>query len=154
TQGDIAPLLVDEWSKVGVQLTLNPETAAADAANKLNRNFQMQFHVFAVNNPITSLSNLIPQAGNLYLATEPLAQAFQKILVTQDQTTLVAEEKQTAEDMLADGGYIPFANSNWLNCYWPWIKNYYGETDLGYARLSPIISRMWIDQNMKKTMGY
>jgi len=151
---DIAQLLADEWSKVNVQLTINTITPAANAAAKLNRGFDLQLHVFNVNNPITSLSNLIPQPGNLYLSTEPLAQNFQKILTDLDAAKLVADEKQVAVDMLADGGYIPFANPVVLNCHWPWMKNYYSETDAGYATISPLISRMWVDQNMKKSMGY
>jgi len=34
--------------------------------------------------------------------------------------------------MIDDGAWLPFANPTSLNCYWPWIKNYYNETDTGY----------------------
>jgi peptide/nickel transport system substrate-binding protein len=40
-----------------------------------------------------------------------------------------------------------------LNCYWPWINNYYSELDTGYYNGCPIISRIWIDQNLKKSLG-
>ncbi len=40
-------------------------------------------------------------------------------------------------------------------CYWwPWVKNYYGETTVGFLDQAPILSRVWIDQNLKKAMGY
>ncbi len=38
--------------------------------------------------------------------------------------------------------------------WWPWVKNYYGEIRVGAHRASPIISRIWIDQELKKKMGY
>jgi len=37
---------------------------------------------------------------------------------------------------------------------WPWVQNYYGETEAGYRNMMPAISRMWIDQDMKTEMGY
>ncbi|MBL4908072.1 MAG: hypothetical protein JKX94_11515 [Sneathiella sp.] len=37
---------------------------------------------------------------------------------------------------------------------WPWVKNYYGETRVGAVRPGPIYARVWIDQALKKKMGY
>jgi len=38
--------------------------------------------------------------------------------------------------------------------WWPWVKNCYGETDLGYKNFVPAIARMWIDEDLKDDMGY
>ncbi|MBI4768156.1 MAG: ABC transporter substrate-binding protein [Deltaproteobacteria bacterium] len=38
--------------------------------------------------------------------------------------------------------------------WWPWVMNYYGELRVGGNRAAPIISRIWIDQELKKKMGY
>ena len=38
--------------------------------------------------------------------------------------------------------------------WWPWVKNYYGEKRVGGQRSGPIHARIWIDQEMKKKMGY
>ncbi|MFW6428491.1 MAG: ABC transporter substrate-binding protein [Desulfosalsimonas sp.] len=38
--------------------------------------------------------------------------------------------------------------------WWPWVKNYYGEQRVGCIRPGPILSRIWIDQELKKEMGY
>ena len=38
--------------------------------------------------------------------------------------------------------------------WWPWVKNYYGEQRVGGQRSAPILARIWIDQEMKKKMGY
>jgi peptide/nickel transport system substrate-binding protein len=38
--------------------------------------------------------------------------------------------------------------------WWPWVKNYYGELRVGANRSAPILARIWIDQDMKKKMGY
>jgi peptide/nickel transport system substrate-binding protein len=44
----------------------------------------------------------------------------------------------------------PYVYSAW----WPWVKNYYGEQRVGSQRAAPILARIWIDQEMKKKMGY
>jgi hypothetical protein len=56
--------------------------------------------------------------------------------------------------MLDDAAWMQFANPLALNCWWPWMKNYYNEVDAGYHNYMPMIQRMWIDQSMKKSMGY
>jgi peptide/nickel transport system permease protein len=40
-------------------------------------------------------------------------------------------------------------------CYaWPWVKNYYGEIQVGCYMNAPIYARIWIDRELKKEMGY
>jgi peptide/nickel transport system substrate-binding protein len=41
-----------------------------------------------------------------------------------------------------------------FTAWWPWVKNYYGERRVGGQRSGPIHARIWIDQEMKKKMGY
>jgi peptide/nickel transport system substrate-binding protein len=38
--------------------------------------------------------------------------------------------------------------------WWPWVRNYYGELRVGAHRIAPALARVWIDQEMKKKMGY
>ena len=38
--------------------------------------------------------------------------------------------------------------------WWPWVKNYYGEAETEYATLGTPFARIWIDQELKKEMGY
>ncbi|MBN1381333.1 MAG: ABC transporter substrate-binding protein [Deltaproteobacteria bacterium] len=38
--------------------------------------------------------------------------------------------------------------------WWPWVKNYNGERRVGAHRVAPIIARIWIDEDLKKKMGY
>jgi len=41
-----------------------------------------------------------------------------------------------------------------MTLWWPWLKNFYGESDAGSFQSGSIIARMWIDQDMKAEMGY
>ena len=45
---------------------------------------------------------------------------------------------------------VPYVYTAW----WPWVKNYGGELNVGSARPGPIYARIWIDEEMKKKMGF
>ncbi len=38
--------------------------------------------------------------------------------------------------------------------WWPWVKNYGGEMFVGAGRFAPIHAQLWIDQDLKKKMGF
>ena len=38
--------------------------------------------------------------------------------------------------------------------WWPWVKNYFGEYEMGYLNITPALERLWIDQAMKKDLGF
>jgi len=45
---------------------------------------------------------------------------------------------------------LPYVYTVW----WPWVKNYYGEIRVGAQRSGSILARVWIDQELKKKMGF
>ncbi len=50
--------------------------------------------------------------------------------------------------------YLSFGSAPELRYWWPWVKNYYGEKDVGCFYFGPLIARMWIDQDLKTEMGH
>jgi len=38
--------------------------------------------------------------------------------------------------------------------YWPWVKNFHGELDVGYYNPHENTRWIWIDQDLKESMGY
>jgi peptide/nickel transport system substrate-binding protein len=71
-----------------------------------------------------------------------------------DVVSREAQLEKLQEAYQWDCGALGFANPYVLNCYWPWLKNYYGEIDASYYNQIPMIKRMWIDQNMKAGLGH
>lgn len=49
---------------------------------------------------------------------------------------------------------ILLSGAYYYTAWWPWVKNYYGELRVGCHRAGPIYARIWIDQDLKKKMGY
>jgi peptide/nickel transport system substrate-binding protein len=67
------------------------------------------------------------------------------------------ERKEMLEELFVlahdDAAYIPIAVYNTGNYWWPWVKNYYGEVNQQHF-VQPPYDSLWIDQAMKKEMGY
>ena len=52
----------------------------------------------------------------------------------------------------AAGVWMPLPHG--YRMWWPWLKNYHGEGTLGYDNQMAISWYVWIDQDLKKSMGY
>ena len=41
-----------------------------------------------------------------------------------------------------------------LNVTQPWVKGYNGEYTLGHTHRGPVVARLWLDLDLKKSMGF
>jgi peptide/nickel transport system substrate-binding protein len=74
---------------------------------------------------------------------------------TVDTDERVAKMKELALFVTdAAAGGVGISRPYWLTCYWPWLKNYYGEITTGRENFMPMAARLWIDEDMKAEMGY
>ena len=70
------------------------------------------------------------------------------------QKQLDAELKKLGVYIIEQAPGIMLAGTYYYAAWWPWVKNYYGEQRVGSHRGAPIIARIWLDQALKKKMGY
>ena len=154
TNADIAQLVAAMWAKVGVTLTIKPLDATAKAGLESTRSFDLTTFGQSISNTLVPMGYSSPGPNSLFTKDDPETALTQQIGQTVDATARLALEKQLALILLDDAYYLQFPNPFILNCYWPWCKNYYGEVDAGYHNTVPMTERIWIDQNLKKTMGY
>jgi peptide/nickel transport system substrate-binding protein len=62
--------------------------------------------------------------------------------------------RRMTREILEKAPYIWLPISYSYTAWWPWVKNYDGELRAGAERPGPIHARIWIDQAMKKKMGF
>jgi len=94
------------------------------------------------------------EQGNTYKTGEPLDVEATAALTEPDQTKSDADVTQFCKDALLDCGMLPMTNPYVLNCYWPWLENYYGEVDAAYQSQIPMIRELWINQALKTSLGH
>ncbi|NDG40871.1 MAG: ABC transporter substrate-binding protein [Betaproteobacteria bacterium] len=62
--------------------------------------------------------------------------------------------KDMTREAVAKAPFIWLPTRHAYTAWWPWVKNYGGELRGGGGRPAPVYARVWIDQAMKKRMGY
>ncbi len=56
--------------------------------------------------------------------------------------------------VLEQAWVIPSPSERYNTFWWPWLKNYSGELSLGNSNPRLWAKNIWIDQELKKSMGY
>jgi len=154
-QLDIGAMLADQWSKIGVTLELDvmEETAHVQVRYGLSEGGYMVNDGRAASNelPERMTDNTFNSShwSNTYF-DEQIALALQTV----DPAARSAIQKAMGLLFINEASCIPLPVAYNLCYWWPWVKNYYGETEAYYINYEPMYSRMWIDEDLKAEMGY
>ena len=77
-----------------------------------------------------------------------------KVLLTRDEETRQQMLREMTVEILDKAPYIWLPTPYLYAAWWPWVKNYGAELSVGSIRPGPIYARIWMDQELKKKMGY
>ena len=157
---DEISLVQNQWAKINVKL----EATVLQPGVLWTKMFTFDYPDIAMtfmNNvdPTNVMSGLYTTKGYGYYNFAGWSDAYfdtqyYKAEGSQDPNVYNPIFKELAVYALESVAYLPQANPLLLNCYWPWAKNYYGEIESGLYNFMGFICPMWIDQGMKKSMGY
>ena len=90
-----------------------------------------------------------------YTPPEDIYEKYQAALQEQDSAKRSAIAKELLVYVLDQAIAIPIGVSKILFSYWPWVKNYYGESVSGMSFDSQRVEALiWIDQALKAELGY
>ncbi len=118
--------------------------------------------IFFSNDHGTPFSNirknfLTGQTWNPHMMSDPyLDKTFQETITNPNLSDKQSFEvmKKLAVYALEQAPCLLLPSAYVYAAWWPWVKNYYGELCVGSHRSAPIMARIWIDQDLKKKMGY
>jgi len=101
------------------------------------------YNVSYVNNP----PGTDPTIEAAYQAVLPLAGV--------DEAAMMAISKELVQDYLLEQAYaINSPSPIMTNLWWTWVKNYYGCVYVGYYNSYGTPKYVWIDEDLKESMGY
>ncbi len=152
---DSAAFLVDQWAKIGVEVELIGMEQTVHEALRFSREFDGLYLRDDALGATTELAQRKTEAVNLAASwnnayfDEQISKA-QRMVDIGERTKILRE---MAVYFIDDVGNINMPAGMSYKYWWPWVKNYYGEEDAGYANSIPMVVRMWIDQDLKKKMG-
>ncbi len=155
---DLIPLLEGYLSAVGIRMDIQPMEYASFLSLMTTRNHGPGYlmgsgHV----NPTTTLrkSFLTGQTWNPAMYSKPDYDArIKKLHTLRDEEARIALARQLTVEILDEAPYLWLPIQYVYTAWWPWVKNYGGELRVGAQRSGPIYARLWIDQALKKEMGF
>ena len=155
---DLVPLLAGYLADVGVTLNIQPLEYASFLSVMTTRNHSAAYlmnsgHV----NPTTTLRKNFgtDQLWNPSMYSNPEVDAtIREIHLTRDRSKREAMLRALTVRMLDEAPYLWLPTAYIYTAWWPWVRNYHGELRVGAVRPGPIYARMWIDEDMKRELGF
>jgi peptide/nickel transport system substrate-binding protein len=155
---DLLPLVAAYLEKVGVKLQIQPlEYGAFLSAMTTKTNAPGYFMDNGHGNPTMSIrKNFV--SGETWNPSQFSDPQFDRKMAAVYTERVEAKRQQMLREMTRDivdkAPYIWLPISYHYTAWWPWVKNYDGELRAGSVRPGPIYARIWIDQELKKKMGF
>jgi ABC-type transport system substrate-binding protein len=151
----VAQLLVNQWAKAGITLTIKTVDATQRENLGNTHKFDLIYFSMGPSNFINETNRVLSTAiGATYTAADGFDTLWWNMDKEPDPVKRAADGKTLAAAMLDDVGWLPMADQAANNYWWPWMKNYYKEIDTGYVNKLAMINRVWIDQSLKTSMGH
>jgi len=156
---DAAALLKDVWAKIGVEVEIvaNDEITNREIMAKKEYLHTASYSGCEVGNAVDILtrSGETDHYFNYAMwSNERFDELCALMAVETDTTKLNSYIKEAGLIMLEEVPYIPYTARPEGHYWWPWIKNYYGECNIGDWEIANVLAYAWIDQDMKADMGY
>lgn len=152
---DFLSLIKDMWSKIGVELTIQPLEFGAYLGKSLSRQYDdMLYSFFVEPGPYAQLfafrgSSTFNRSWVSDAHVDEVYQEMVKYNLT-NQTKVDELHREIMPYVLEQAWYIPRPAPYTYTFWQPWVKNYHGEVALGYNASWP--KYIWIDQDMKEKM--
>jgi peptide/nickel transport system substrate-binding protein len=155
---DLIPLVSAYLEQVGIKMEIQTmEYAAFLSAMTTQTNAPGYFMNNGHTNPTTTIrKSFVPhQVWNPSQWNDPkLTARMEAVYKERDETKRQAELRAMTTEMLDKAPYVWLPTPYNFTAWWPWVKGYEGELRAGAVRPGPIYARIWVDQDLKKKMGY
>lgn len=155
---DLATILQDQWSRVGVEIEITPLEYASYTSVMIR--FQHEDMILAdsmwTSSPYKCQTWATGQGRNLSIVSDPwLDEQYDKVVANfLNPAERAAIMKECVPYILDKAWYVQPPNYTTSVFWWPWLKRYNGEYCHGYTQFHKFVQFVWIDQDLKKEMGY
>jgi peptide/nickel transport system substrate-binding protein len=155
---DLLPLVAAYLEKVGVKVEIQPmEYGAFLSAMTTKTNTAGYFMNNGHTNPTTTIRKSFIK-GQVWNPSQYHDAAYETkmaaVYAERDEAKRQAMLKEMTREILDKAPYVWLPTPYVFTAWWPWVKNYNGELRAGAVRPGPIYARLWMDQDLKKKMGY
>ena len=155
---DLLPLVAAYLEQVGVKVEIQPMEYPAFLSTMMTKThaagyFQNQGHTTpttAIRKTFVTKENWNPSMWSDPAYDKKMADAYGE----RDEGKRKQIMRELTREIVDKAPHIWLPSPYVYTAWWPWVKNYGGELRAGAVRPGPIYARIWLDQEMKKKMGY
>jgi peptide/nickel transport system substrate-binding protein len=155
---DTASILKEMWSKIGADVEIVLKDAAV--VNNMRLGWQHPAMTPDTTGPVAVFvvgNSFYGKRYNLSILDKDQAildhLAKVRALAYTDLTAAMQEYREMTKYALGQAFHVVVPSGPQSLMYWPWVRNYSGEQTVGYDDMTwPMY--IWVDQDMKGTMGY
>ncbi len=160
-EADYMSIIKDMWAKVNVQLDLNVQETGARTTLYRAGNYEVTGQAggrgpLSVFYKMVTLVGHSPAAGSGSNINDPVidkASAEMMSLYLVDPKAAMATFKESMKYVLDQAYVVSRPMYPQTTFWWPWLKNYTGEYSVGYVGYESWAQWIWIDQDLKTSMG-
>ncbi len=158
-QADYYSIIKDQWSKVNIDLELNVIEGGALIGTAASQAYDMISIFFSPVFTFPEQAQYTTGTGwlNSSLISDPYIDeqaAKIKEAAIADFRPAMKMTKELLKYVLDQAYCIPTPAFPTYVLWFPWVRNYSGETSVGYAPGDSWVQYVWYDQVLKKSMGY
>ncbi|OGO36836.1 MAG: hypothetical protein A2147_10145 [Chloroflexi bacterium RBG_16_57_8] len=159
TQPDLLSIVREDLLKVGVDMEIQPKESGVYTSIFRGRTHEEMLMKGSVDYafPFRMLMVRKESFDNpAYFEHEYTRKAYEEVsrLVGIDDAAVNRVLKDVGKFSLEQAWGIWLPASQQYRMWWPWVKNYQGEQDVGYFDPYQYIHYLWIDSALKRSMGY
>ena len=158
TDQDLLTMVAAYLAKVGVKMEIQVmEYPAYLSAMTTKTNAAGYFMLLGHTNPTTSLRKAFVK-GQTWNPSQYADPEFDKkmaeVYAESDERVRQVKVRLMTREILEKAPHLWLPTPYVYTAWWPWVKNYGGELRAGAERPGPIHARIWVDQDLKKKLGY
>jgi peptide/nickel transport system substrate-binding protein len=156
---DFLSIIKQQWSKIGVDVEIKPVEATVFQSMRRGRTFDQmifddgkgygwpyQFNMFRLESFDDVAQWETPTARDYY-------NKIQAVLF-KNPTEMNRLLKEFGPYVLEQAVGVWLPTADYYSLWQPWVKNYNGEDWLSYSHFDEFMQYLWIDQDLKRSLGY
>jgi len=157
-EGDLLQLVAGYLAKVGVTMEIEVLEYGAYFSTMMKKTNAPGYFMFLGNtNPTTALRKSFV-SGNVWNPSQfkdpDIDKKMAEVLSEPDERVRQVKVRLMTRQILSQAPLLMLPTSYVYTGWWPWVKNYGGELSVGALRDGPIFARAWVDQALKKKLGF
>ncbi len=155
---DYYSIYKDMWAKVGVEVELLPKEVGAWNTIKNKKSWDQMISVITSSTQHLFKMQYMSGPGLLNASdiNDPVVNEAKGKVITAlvaDRAEAMRLHKELMKYVLDQAWAIPRVISPFYSLWWPWLKNYSGESHFATVETT-FFDWVWLDQELKKSMGY